>query len=278
MTRTAGYEAGLFATLAELEPGSWWFRSRNALIEETVRARYAGARAVLEIGTGTGYTLQALSRALPEARLVASELHAEGLEIARTRVPGAEFVQLDALAMPFRCEFDLITAFDVLEHIEDDAGALRGIARALRPGGGLLVTVPQHRWLWSEADTWARHARRYRRQELLARLDAAGFAVRRVTSFVSLALPLMAAARLRGRVRRAQFDPWVEFRLPAALDRLLERSAAIDRAVIRRGVSLPAGGSLLVAAELVSAPVKDAQEQHDEVHDRGADRDERVGQ
>jgi trans-aconitate methyltransferase len=117
-----GYDPSFFRTLAELEAGSWWFRSRNRLIEHVVRKHHPGARRVLEIGTGTGYTLAALAAALPRAELVASELYEEGLEIARERVPRAEFVQLDALAMPYESEFDLVVAFDVLEHIEDDVG------------------------------------------------------------------------------------------------------------------------------------------------------------
>ena len=227
-----GYDTAIFERLAELEARSWWFRSRNRLLGEVVREHRADARRVLEIGTGTGYTLQALAAALPDAELVATELHEEGLAIARGRVPQASFVQLDALAMPYREEFDLVAAFDVLEHIDDDAGAVRGIAQALRPGGSLVLTVPQHRWLWSEADDWARHARRYTRREMLALLQRSGFEPRRVTSFVSLLLPLMAAARMRGIARRGKpFDPWAEFQLP----RRLRSRARRDRAARASG-------------------------------------------
>jgi SAM-dependent methyltransferase len=241
------YDPNVFAELAELEPHSWWFRTRNRLIVDTVRRHFPDARDVLEIGTGTGYTLQALSDALPAARLTGTELFAEGLEIARERMPSARFDQLDARDMPFSSAFDLVGAFDVLEHIDNDTAALRGIARALRPGAGLIVTVPQHPALWSEADTFAHHERRYRRHELVERLRATGFDVIRVTSFVTLLSPLMLASRLRGRFSR-EFDPLSEFRIPQSIDRTFERVALLEQRLLRTGASLPFGGSLLAVA------------------------------
>jgi len=76
---------------------------------------------------------------------------------------------------------------------------LAQVREALRDDGGVVITVPQHRFLWSAADEYAGHVRRYRRSELLARLAAAGFQPLLVTSFVSLLLPVMWAARARRR-------------------------------------------------------------------------------
>jgi hypothetical protein len=119
--------------------------------------------------------------------------------------------------------------------------------RALVPGGGLIVTVPQHPWLWSGADTYAHHERRYRRRELVGRVTAAGFRVERVTSFVTFLAPLMVLSRLRTRVG-APFDPLAEFRIPRAVDRVFESVAGFERRLIERGASLPFGGSLLLVA------------------------------
>jgi SAM-dependent methyltransferase len=244
---THGYEPALFAELARLEPRSWWFRTRNRLIARTVSGSFPQARDVLEVGCGTGYTLLALAEALPQARLTGTELFEEGLHYARTRVPGAHFRQLDVRAMPYREEFDLVCAFDVLEHIDDDRGALSGMRAALRPSGGLVVTVPQHPWLWSAADEYAHHERRYRRRELTARLEGAGFAVERVTSFVTFLMPLMVASRMRERLG-APFDPLAEFRIPRSLERVLERVCRAEQRLLAAGASLPVGGSLLAVA------------------------------
>jgi SAM-dependent methyltransferase len=212
-----------------------------------VARAFPGARRVLEVGCGTGYTYRALTAALPAAHVVGTELFEEGLAIARERLPGAELRALDVRAMPYAEAFDLVAAFDVLEHIDDDRGALDGMRRALAPGGGLVVTVPQHPFLWSDADTYAHHERRYRRRELVGRVEAAGFRVEHVTSFVTLLAPFMVLSRLRGRVG-ASFDPLAEFEIPRVLDRVFERVALVEQRLIERGVSLPFGGSLLLVA------------------------------
>jgi SAM-dependent methyltransferase len=247
-----GFEPDAYVHLAEVEDRSWWFRSRNRLIEQTVRRYFAHATSALEIGCGTGYTLNALRSALPAAQLTGTELFEEGLAIAQQRWPNVRLMQADARALPFGSEFDLVGAFDVLEHIDNDAGALSELRRVLKPGGGIILTVPQHRWLWSAADEYGRHQRRYTRTELISRVVTAGFALRMVTSFVTLALPAMMLSRMTPRARRQgidDFDPRAEFEIPRPLDRTLESLAAAERYAIARGVSLPFGGSLLVVGE-----------------------------
>jgi SAM-dependent methyltransferase len=246
-TASGGYDRDLFETIAALEPASWWFRSRNRLIERTVRERFPAARRVLEVGCGTGFTYAALSRALPGAEILGTELFDDGLRIARQRQPHGRFETLDARHMPHREAFDLVAAFDVLEHIDDDRGALAGMRQAVVPGGGLVVTVPQHPALWSRADTYAHHVRRYRRRELVARVAAAGFTVERVTSFVTFLAPAMALSRLRDRLG-APYDPLAEFRIPRAVDRAFDRIATLEGRLIGSGASLPFGGSLLLVA------------------------------
>jgi hypothetical protein len=112
----------------------------------------------------------------------------------------------------------------------------------------VLITVPQHQWLWSTPDEYAGHRRRYGRRELLGKLRAAGFSEVLVTSFAFSVLPLMAASRLRLRLGRRDHDPFDELRQAQRLGGPLERLMRLDLGMIRRGRSLPAGGSLLVAA------------------------------
>ena len=103
---------------------------------------------------------------------------------------------MDARCILFECEFDVVGTFDVLEHLVEDERALAQMFNAARPGGGLLVTVPQHRFLWSESDRFAMHQRRYSRTELRKKVESAGFQIERITSFNSLLLPLMILSRL----------------------------------------------------------------------------------
>ena len=239
-----GYDPAAFETLAALEERHFWFRSRNRLICSELQRDFPDARSMLEVGCGTGYVLQAISACRPDLELTGTDLHPEGLEFARRRV-GARLEQMDARSIPYEGEFDLVGAFDVIEHIPEDGVALREMRKALRPGGGLLLTVPQHRWLWSDFDELSHHQRRYLRAELVGKVMAAGFTVRRATSFVTLLLPAIAAERLRPRGERSLEE---HLSVPTRMNRAFERVMSLELALIRRGVSLPGGSSLLLSA------------------------------
>jgi SAM-dependent methyltransferase len=244
-----GIPAGAHHDLDRLQSGSFWFRARNSLIQDLVRCYFGDADTVLEIGCGSGFVLSGIRAALPAAYLVGSEIYSHGLPYAAERIaPPCELLQMDALAIPYSREFDLIGAFDVLEHIDHDEAAIAQVARALRPGGGFLLTVPQHAWLWSPVDAASLHRRRYAPGELAGKLRRHGFDVLRETSFVSLLLPLMLLQRLRAR--RSGYDPRDELRLPSVIDRALELLLDIERKLIGAGLRLPVGGSQAVAARL----------------------------
>ncbi len=100
-------------------------------------------RRYLEIGCGTGYVLSGVAQAYPAATVVGTEVFSVGLPYAASRVRSAELLQMDARQIPYVSEFDVIGAFDVLEHIDEDELVLNSMFRALRPGGGIAITVPQ---------------------------------------------------------------------------------------------------------------------------------------
>jgi SAM-dependent methyltransferase len=237
-----------FQTLANVEDGNFWFRARNRLIVWAIRRYFGSARSMFEIGCGTGFVLSGVHTAFPDLVLCGSEVSCAGLAFASRRVPGASLYQMDARKIPFRDEFCVIGAFDVLEHIEEDEQVLREIYAALKRGGGIIVTVPQHQFLWSKVDDIAGHVRRYSASDLIAKLNRAGFNVIRKTSFVSLLLPLMVTSRLGQRDRTAREVATLEFSLSSIANAVLERVLDFERVVIRMGVSMPAGGSLLVVA------------------------------
>jgi SAM-dependent methyltransferase len=241
-----GFEQGFFDGLATFEEGNFWFTSRNNLIADAMRTFFPAAESLLEVGCGTGFVLRGLEMAFPHLALSGSEVLCNGLRYAQQRVSRAQVFQMDALNIPFEEEFDVIGAFDVIEHIEDDRMVLQNFHRATKPGGGIILTVPQHQWLWSEADDYAHHARRYSRSELVQKVSAAGFKVERVTSFVSLLLAPMALSRLIKK--KSEYDDYAEFKISPMLNRAFESVMTLERALLSTGVSLPAGGSLLLAA------------------------------
>ena len=237
-----------FHTLAGIEDGNFWFRSRNRLIVWALRRYFATARNMLEIGCGTGFVLSGIHAALPGLSLSGSEASCTGLAVAARRLPSASLFQMDARNIPFREEFDVIGAFDVLEHIQEDERVLAEMERAVKRGGGILITVPQHQSLWSNVDNIAGHVRRYSVHDLIRKINRAGFKVLRTTSFVSALLPLMFMSRLRHGNASGKRVASSEFKLSRFANAALERVLDAERVVIRMGVSMPAGGSLLVVA------------------------------
>jgi len=239
-----GFKASNFPQLAEIESDNFWFRSRNHLIIWVLKSYFPERRNFFEIGCGTGFVLSGVENELPDLRLFGSEIYVAGLAYAAKRLKRAELLQIDARRIPFENEFDVVGAFDVLEHIKEDEIVLKQMYQAVRPGGGVVLTVPQHPFLWSQVDEYACHVRRYNKKELKTKVAHAGFEVLRMTSFVSLLLPLMAASRFK--TRRGQYDPLKELKLRKSTNVVLSRVLDLERSLIDLGISFPFGGSLLL--------------------------------
>ncbi|MDO3435263.1 class I SAM-dependent methyltransferase [Rhizobium sp. CBN3] len=244
-----GFEASYFKVLSELEATNFWFRSRNDLILWALGKYHPKFRSFLEIGCGTGFVLSGVTGKYPEAEIFGSEIFIEGLRFASQRLPNARLMQMDARAIPFAEEFDAIGAFDVLEHIEEDETVLQQMHAALKPKGTLLVTVPQHPWLWSPLDDYAHHCRRYTASELNRKVTAAGFTILRNTSFVSFLLPAMLASRLLSRNKSVdEIDVRTEMQLPSLLNNAFRWILRAESALIGTGLDFPLGGSRLLVA------------------------------
>jgi SAM-dependent methyltransferase len=245
------YPIDFYDRLSRLEEGHFWFQARNRIILRMVRS-YIGDRIrprLLEIGCGTGFVLQQLA-AENRYQLTGLESHIAGLRHARARLPSVEFIQADARDLPYDSEFDAVGAFDVIEHISEDEAVLASIRRALTVGGIVIVTVPQHKWLWSGTDEQAMHKRRYTRRDLTAKLEAAGLEILRCTSFVTVLLPVMYASRLtkRRRANSTSESDLYELETSRAANIICSAAMRIDEALIALGICLPFGGSLLAVA------------------------------
>ncbi|GAA4337579.1 class I SAM-dependent methyltransferase [Variovorax defluvii] len=244
-----GFDAAYFSELADLEGANFWFRARNEIVLWALEHYGKGFRNLLEIGCGTGFVLRGIADRFSRSKLHGSEIFTAGLGFAARRLPHVDFMQMDARDIPYRDEFDVIGAFDVVEHIEQDVQVLAQVRDALKPGGIFLLTVPQHAWLWSAADDYAHHVRRYARADLHAKIESAGLRVIRSTSFVSFLLPAMLVARLaRRKTRLEEFDAGKELKISPWMNRTFFQLMMAELALIRRGVDLPAGGSRLVVA------------------------------
>lgn len=242
-----GFKPSYFADLIQLEAGHFWFRTRNRLVIWALEKYCAGFKSFLEIGCGTGYVLSGIGTSYPSVKLCGSEIFTAGLLFAKKRLPAVEFLQMDARNIPFAEEFDVIGAFDVLEHIEDDEKVLRQMHVALKPRGYILITVPQHAWMWSPVDDYACHVRRYSSGELHEKIKGAGFEIIRSTSFVSSLLPVMWLSRFLQRGTR-EVDIAAELKISSWLNRLFEFLLNFEIVLIKYGINFIAGGSRLVVA------------------------------
>jgi SAM-dependent methyltransferase len=235
----------VYDRMAELDSRHWWYRARREILARLVEPRVkppAGAR-ILEIGCGTGHNLEMLARfgtvdaveMDDEARRVATERL--GRPALMATLPELEGVEAGA--------YDLVALLDVLEHVEDDRGSLESIARRLKPGGKILLTVPAHPWMWSAHDVVNHHKRRYTKKGFRSVIEAAGLKVELLSYFNSLLFPLAAAARLAGRVTGKEDS---DDRLPPApVNKAFEFLFGLERYAVGR-VPFPPGVSLVAIA------------------------------
>ena len=125
-------------------------------------------------------------------------------------------------------------------------------ARGTKPHGFMLLTVPQHAWLWSPVDEHACHVRRYAASDLHHKIKTAGFQIVRSTSFVTTLLPAMMASRLLQKRRSdRKFDATAELKISPWLNSLFFQLLRVELAFIRKGFSFPVGGSRLVVARKI---------------------------
>jgi SAM-dependent methyltransferase len=234
-----------------LDTDHWWFRARkiifNRLLDD-LDGRPANGD-VLDIGPGSDVNLPVL-RDRGELTVVDATTHS----LQRLGERGVvRCVQGDAERLPFADDsFDLVCAWDVIEHLDDDHGALRECGRILREGGRLFLTVPAWPLLWGRQDVLSLHKRRYRRAQLRTSLERAGFRAERLTYFNSvLFLPILVVRLLMRPFLRWSKSGGTDFQvsLPLGLDELLFRLFAMEAPWLARR-DLPFGVSLLGLANL----------------------------
>jgi SAM-dependent methyltransferase len=187
-----------YAILYQIEESHWWHRGRRRIIAsfvEEICSNFKKRRPrILDVGCGTGGNLSLLSQ-YGDAEGV--DVSPDALDFCRAR--GLENVKLGAAEeLPYeQGRFDLVTALDVVEHLDDDVAGLREIRRVLKPDGRLLIFVPTFMFLWGVQDDVSHHRRRYRLPELQRVVEKAGFEVERATyANITFFLPILLGRKL----------------------------------------------------------------------------------
>jgi SAM-dependent methyltransferase len=183
-------ETGEIRNLASVEDRHWWYKERRALLGRELRelARLGPPGRALDIGAAAGGNTRVLGAHGWEA--LAIDYSEAAVEIARAR--GINAMQADATDLPVEsADYNLVTAFDVLEHIDQDYLAAAEIARVLRPGGTALISVPCDMALWSAHDEACGHVRRYTRETVTELMDKACLRIDRLWSWNVLLRPVV---------------------------------------------------------------------------------------
>jgi len=228
------------------QPTYWWYRARADLLQTVLEEHVQEPRRVLDVGSADGPSVGWLRK---YGKQVSLDIDPRGLP------PGG--VCGSALALPFADEsFDVVAAFDVIEHCDLEADVISELTRVLAPGGRLLLSVPAYEWAWTQFDEENGHHRRYTRGRAKRAVETAGLKVERATYAFASVFPLFAAERLLRRIKeRTPRDVRVPeasdgVSLPAVspqIERLLLFLSRMDQMLLRRG-DLPFGSSVVVAA------------------------------
>jgi SAM-dependent methyltransferase len=236
-----------YPILYQVEDTHWWYVGRRRIIQSLVEKISATLNTpdprILDVGCGTGANL----------KMLAAYGQAEGVDISPQAVDFCRERGLDSVALgaaehlPHDDDsFDLVTALDVIEHLDDDVAGLREMRRVLRRDGRILIFVPAFMFLWGVQDDVSNHRRRYTLPGLLEAVEAAGFAVEWSSyANISFFLPVLAVRSvMRWLGLRAATEYGINISL---LNGLFSRLFAAERFVLKGG-KLPFGVSAVCIA------------------------------
>jgi SAM-dependent methyltransferase len=238
-----------FRVTREFEESHWWFRSRRDLIRMQVNKAAAELGApdkrlrILDFGCGTGFNLSLLAEFGEVSG--ADRLHADHEQFRLAH----GFPMLDvAEDLPAnQGRFELVTAFDVLEHIDDDVAGLRTLEGLLAPSGQILLTVPAYQWLWGGEDVISEHRRRYTETTLRRCVATTGLKIEFISYFNLSILPMMTSVIWARRLLASGVDTKSSLSTPPSwLNEALYNVTAREAALVgSQSLRMPAGASIV---------------------------------
>ena len=233
----------MYRIFFEIQKKHWWFVTRKNIVLDFVD-RYlpeGNQVKVLDIGCGSGLMLNALAKV---GQTFGMDMSDEAISFSKEIFDGR--VEKGALPdqVPYQEEFfDLITALDVIEHIDDDVGSISAIRALLVPGGKCIFTVPAYMFLWSAHDEMNQHKRRYTLPELNEKLVQAGFTVEKISYYNTLLFPAVFLVRMLNNLLHREGASDTD--MPgSAMNYVLKKIFGIEKYLLRY-FNLPFGVSVL---------------------------------
>lgn len=244
-------ESDTYQLMRQIEDEHWWFVARRNIIGALLDRLNLPAQAeILEVGCGTGGNIALLKR-FGAVTCVELDKTAAGMARDRNLAP-VLYGKLPDELPEFSRLFDVVTLFDVIEHVKEDEASVQVLASLLKPGGRIVLTVPAFNFLWSQHDDENHHQRRYRRRDLIELARQCGLSLDYISYFNFWLFPPVAAVRL---IRKAipYRESWQDMRQPnEVVNRILQSIFSSERHVVGR-MSLPFGISLMA---VMSVPGK----------------------
>ena len=198
-------------TYFEAEKSHWWFKVRRNIVLSLIKKyKIPKTAKIFDFGCGSGYTVGYLQKLGYDVSGV--DVSAEAIEFGLSRGIRNLSVARDGGISHPEGSFDLVLALDVIEHIEDDLGAIRGLKEALKPRGMAIITVPAYQWMWGVQDEVAHHFRRYTISSLKSAVrEVDNLTIVRKTYFNTILFPPIAIVRIISRwfnlkERESDFD------------------------------------------------------------------------
>lgn len=257
----ANYETDFFDAFLDHRNRSFFYKGRskiiNALLNDKVASGLRALKTIRIVDLGFGHGTKIQQDIMGKARLVGVDINLDSLSRIK-KIHGDKnlFVNADILALPFKKSFDMALLLDVLEHIDDDAKALRNISSILKEDGILVVMVPATPSLYGKFDKLAFHKRRYSARQLREKLEESGFSVKKISYFMTFLFPAIYIFRkLRELFMRMRNDAepditdMAEIKVVPVLNEMCLATLVLESLLINK-VNFPFGSSIVAVASV----------------------------
>lgn len=233
-----------YATMAEREQTYWWHLGRLRIIQSYVQRALGGEKeaAILNIGCGTGGTIDMLESFGKTDNVDISD---DAIGFMKKR-GYKRITKVSDIKLPFKAKtYDMVGAFDVLEHIDDQVEALKEWRRVLKDDGAIIITVPAYQWLWSDHDVSLHHKRRYTTKRLTEAAQEAGLKPEKKSYAIIFSLPLIVGFRFLNKILRHNTDSETSYvDIPIWINSFFAK-LLYGEAKLHKAISFPVGTSVI---------------------------------